>query len=217
MEQPIPVANIYPLKFYTKYTHDSAGNVKKAEDWCMWAKKGVRTPVQIPQQISIIQKDPAKWNVIKPYYQQWKEGRQLEAQGTSLDAWPHLNSEERDMIRQVRCFTLEDFANMSDAMISEIPFPDVRKKRDAAKNFIRYRDEQETVSELHQRIKDLEAQVNAKAANTDSPDYAYVIMEKSEQDDEKNQLRKKLKDLNVKVGPNTSLKKLRQMVAEAAR
>ena len=98
--------------------------------------------------------------------------------------------------------------------MGEIQFPGVHKKRDDAKRFIAVRDEQENVSELQQRIKELEQQV----LSGEKSDFVHVAPKnevRADQEEEKSFLRQKLKDLNIRAGGRCSLQKLRQMVAEA--
>ena len=208
------IANIYPLKFYTKFVYDDAGNVKEEQEWVLWAKKGVRNPYQVPQPVKRAKRDPDKWLVLEPYYKQWKHGKDMAAQGTPLEAWPAISEEERALIQKNNIFTLEDFAQLTDTFVGELGFPQAFKKRDAARDFIRVRDEQDTVSELQQRIKDLEAQAIAGAKNDfNIPTPTGEV--RAAQETEKAELRAKLKGLNVRYSPNASIKRLRQMVAEA--
>ena len=209
------VANIYPLKFFTRYSYDGGGNVTDEVEWCLWGKKGVRNPTTTPQRVKDIKRHDAKWAALEPYYRQWKQGKDLAAQGTPLEAWPALSEEERKLLQAEKIYTLEEFASLSDNFVGEISFPGVHKKRDDAKRFIAVRDEQENVSELQQRIKELEAQVHAGEKPAGFSAVRRTNPEKQDQDEEKKELRAKLTALNIRAGGRCSVQKLRQMVAEA--
>ena len=216
MEPTQPVAaNIYPLKFYTKFKYDGAGNVTEEVEWCLWGKKGVRNPTTTPQRVDTIKRHAPKWAALEPYYRQWKQGKDLAAQGTPLEAWPALTEQERDLLHEKKIYTLEEFASLSDSFVGEIQFPGVHKKRNDAKRFIAVRDEQENVSELQQRIKELEAQVHAGERPAGFSAVHRPNPEKQDQEEEAKELRAKLTALNIRAGGRCSIQKLRQMVAEA--
>ena len=69
----------------------------------------------------------AKWSVIGPAYEAWKDGNELPESGTPLAAWSGVNTEMATALRAMGFKTVEDVRDMGDGAISKLPFPNARK------------------------------------------------------------------------------------------
>ena len=104
-------AAIFPKRFYKKFDYNEDGTVKSESEWVEWMKKGTGIPRTVPDKVERMKKDPAIWAALKPYYDQWKAGEEMIADGTPLDTWPHLQTHEIDLIKSLQDLHAGRFCN----------------------------------------------------------------------------------------------------------
>ncbi len=182
---------LHIIKFQERYTAK-----RGAEDWVLMGPKGEalertkswhRVKDLIPKDLSQMDDDDAevirnglsyqamqaRWSVIEPKYKAWKAGREIPDDGTPLGAWSGCTSDQADYLRKLGLVTVEQVANMNEATISKIPFPDPRGFRAMAKAFVEAKPNEEVRqenAELKQRLAALEEailQMNAEEAAAD--------------------------------------------------
>lgn len=90
----------------------------------------------------------ARWDVIRPAYEAWKNGEDIPETGTPLAAWSGLNPEQASILRRMHIKTVEDVAKMSDSTTDKLPFPNARKIPLLAKDFLASKDKVDAAAEL---------------------------------------------------------------------
>ena len=165
------VASIQPIKFYVKYVEVTEQqptgevgkdgkpvmktvDVLKADEWVVWAKKGVSIPFTSEQKISRIKKAAAKatpeepdhegaamWRAIKPFYDNWKAGGTQEViNGTPLAIWRGVTQDVVEALKPFKIYSVEDLSIASDAVLQRVPDPNIMKYRAMAKKFLDTKD-----------------------------------------------------------------------------
>lgn len=129
--------NIIPLKFWEDYVEDTdkPGHMKPVEK-VRWAKKGSGTGEDTSDKIARVQKDPALWTVIKPYYEAWKAGKDAPVSGTPLAAWPGVTPEQAEALRKLHIYTVEDMDQASDSALVKSGIPGARNLQIQARAFL---------------------------------------------------------------------------------
>lgn len=101
-----------------------------------------------------------RWERIKPAYEAWKKGQEMPFSGTPLAVWHGLTNEQADVLRAMGIRSVEEFAGLSDGVISKISFPGARELQVAAKAFLASADRNkvtqqiERVEEENKTLKD---------------------------------------------------------------
>ena len=112
----------------------------------------------------------ARWAVIEPEYQAWKEGREPVTSGTALSTWTTLRSEEMDTLLSWKVRTVEAVSKLTDTQCSKIPLPNAWGLRDLAKEFLRTHAEEEDsaeIAELRRQLEHLKSVVSSGAVVID--------------------------------------------------
>lgn len=78
----------------------------------------------------------AKWSVIGPAYEAWKNGNELPQSGTPLEVWAALSKGEVAMLKGLDVRTIEDVRDMGDSTISKLRMPNARKLPELAAAFL---------------------------------------------------------------------------------
>ncbi len=99
----------------------------------------------------------AKWSVVGPAYEAWRNGQEIPETGTPLAAWAALSPEQAKLLKAQGVRTVEDIAELSDASLSALPFPNARKLPDMAQKYL----SGESAAQKDARIDDLEAKLAA--------------------------------------------------------
>lgn len=69
----------------------------------------------------------AKWSIIGPAYEAWKEGNTIPDSGTPLEAWSGVSKEQVKILKALDVRTVEDVRDMGDATISKLRIPNARQ------------------------------------------------------------------------------------------
>jgi hypothetical protein len=95
------------------------------------------TPLDSVDKDSLSYKDmAAKWSVIGPKYEAWKNNNAIPEDGTPLAAWPGITQEQGDRLKQMGILTVEAIAGMNDRTVEQLGWPEARKLPALAKQFL---------------------------------------------------------------------------------
>lgn len=109
----------------------------------------------------------AKWSVIGPAYEAWREGNALPESGTPLAVWPGVTSDMAKALVSMGLKTVEDVRDMGDGVISRLPFPNARKLPELAGKFLEGKDKAASDAEnaeLRERLAAMEELLNERLA-----------------------------------------------------
>ncbi len=128
---------IIPVEFYHKYVPQDDGSIRQ-DEWVRWKKKGATHGHEVPEKISRLMKNPDNliWQVIKPYYEKWKDGQTSPVDGTPLEAWPGAEKSLVAVLNSVNIRSIEDFARLEDSAMMKLNIPGLREKQGRARAFI---------------------------------------------------------------------------------
>lgn len=124
-----------------------------------------------------------RWSAIGPAYHAWKEGREVVTDGTALNVWTTLRSDEMDTLLRYKIRTVEAVAKMSDNQCSQMPLPNAWGLRDLAKEFLASRKEEGDSAEiaaLKAQIEHLQNAITGATINDPKADEANAIREELE-------------------------------------
>lgn len=158
-------------RFFTKYAPDPKDPaIIVGTDWVEYGPPGARERTSITSRISTISRvmplekdasNPAiimandRWAYIKPLYEAWKSGQDLPETGTPLAAWNGLTTEQADALRMRGVKTVEEIAEMTDAIRTRVGLPGMVRMQEAAKLFIQSKDTVKVASALEQKDKEI--------------------------------------------------------------
>lgn len=99
----------------------------------------------------------AKWSVVGPAYEAWKNGQEIPEDGTPLAAWSGVTAEQADWLRKMGIRTVEDVRDMGDATAEKLQIPNARKLPALAKKFL----EGEVLTQKDAKIAEMEERIAA--------------------------------------------------------
>lgn len=67
----------------------------------------------------------SRWDQIEPAYQAWKEGRSTPMNGTPLDLWPGITTEQAEVFRLAGLRSVEDIRDMDQNAMLRVRLPNV--------------------------------------------------------------------------------------------
>lgn len=77
----------------------------------------------------------ARWAAIEPRYKAWKDGQNVDVEGTPLAAWNALSNEQADKLRVHGVHTVEEVAKLTDVHVSRLGLPNMRNLIAMAKKY----------------------------------------------------------------------------------
>lgn len=110
----------------------------------------------------------AKWSIIKPAYEAWKEGREIPEDGTPLAAWAAMTPERAAALQAMGIKTIEAVRDMGDGAIQNLRFPDARKLPKLAADYLSGKDgaaRDAENEELRERLAVMEEMLNEAMAD----------------------------------------------------
>lgn len=118
-----------------------------------------------PENVDETQKDSqkyqnlaAKWSVIGPAYEAWREGQELPEDGTPLAAWSGVTPEQAKFMREkLSIRTVEDVRDMGDRALEACHWPNARKLPELAKRWL----EGEAITEKDAQIAEMQEKMAA--------------------------------------------------------
>ena len=81
-----------------------------------------------------------RWNVIKPFYEAYKAGREHTVDGTPLAAWNAVTPEQAEVLRIRGVHTVEQLAGLTDAHVQRFGIPGLRGLADMAGVYLKSAD-----------------------------------------------------------------------------
>lgn len=99
----------------------------------------------------------ARWAVIGPAYEAWKEGRAVPQHGTPLATWPGVREHEVEALRMSAIRTVEEVAALTETQIAKIMLPNMRELREQAKRFLSSLDANKAAEQLRRRDEEVAA------------------------------------------------------------
>lgn len=149
--------SVRAVKFWTKYVPQPDGTTKGV-DWVEYAPRGKAKYSTIPEAIPRLQKDRSGlWEALQPAYDAWKRGQEIPTNGTPLAAWPGVSVEQAEMLRTADCRTVEEVAELTDAIMQRIGLPGLRDIRTNAQAFLTSKDGSKVASALAQKDEQIAA------------------------------------------------------------
>lgn len=103
-----------------------------------------------------------RWEIIGPAYNAWKSGSEVPEHGTPLAAWAGVRPEQADVLRSLGIRTVEEVADMTDSMVSQVRFPNARQLPIMARAFIGNADaaaKDAEMAELREQLAALKASI----------------------------------------------------------
>lgn len=101
----------------------------------------------------------AKWSVIGPAYEAWKNGHELPETGTPLDAWSGVTRDQAKFMKDMGIKTVEDVRDMPDATMEKLRIPNVRSLPGLAKKYL----EGESLASKDAEIEEMKEQIRVMA------------------------------------------------------
>ena len=202
-------APIYAVKFEKRFRYDEEGNPTKEDHWCTWAKRGVSIPTETSDRVDRLKQNPPVWMSIESAYNAWLEGTTFVTDGMPLEAWPGLDKHQVEALRKHKIYSVEDLAAMGDSDLQRVGFPGVRPRRDAARKYLETKREEDQISKLEAKIKELEAKAAGK------PVAPNPTVEPVENIESLNKLRLRAEDLGIKVDGRWSELRLKNEIKHA--
>lgn len=89
-----------------------------------------------------------RWERVEPAYKAWKTGQEMPVSGTPLSAWHGLTQEQAEALRSMGLRSVEELAELSDGVVSKIPFPGARDIIAAAQMFLKAADRNKIVQQV---------------------------------------------------------------------
>lgn len=99
----------------------------------------------------------ARWSIVGPQYEAWRNGQELPDDGTPLGAWSGVTSDQATFLRSMGVRTVEEVAELGDASIEKLHFPDARRLPGMAKKWLAG----EATTQKDAKIADMEEQMAA--------------------------------------------------------
>ncbi len=132
---------IAPEEFWIEYQPQSDGSQKSIE-MVRWVKKGMQTPATVEEKVSRMSRTNSvgqhslEWQVLKPYYDNWKKGEAAPVNGTPLAAWPGATPQLVKALVPANIRSVEDLAEMEDSAVQRIAIPRLREYQKNARAFL---------------------------------------------------------------------------------
>jgi hypothetical protein len=129
---------IVPKRFYVKQVQK--GEAFEQRLMVDVIKKGQQNPTVTPYIWAQLERNPENeiYQVLKPYYEKWKDGQTAPVNGLPLDAWL-ADPELIEALAKVQIRTVEDLAKLADSDLVKIGIPGLRDKQKNARTFLEAR------------------------------------------------------------------------------
>lgn len=109
----------------------------------------------------------ARWSVIGPAYDAWKDGTEIPETGTPLAAWSGVSPEIAEVLKGMSIRTVEDVRDMSESTFTKLPVPNARKLPQLAKEYLEGSDaaaKDLVIAEMSERMAAMEAMLESQTA-----------------------------------------------------
>lgn len=130
---------IIPLEFRVEYQPQPDGSMRELEivEYTRRGSQGATTPARIEhlQRVREGKQDPV-WMAIKPYYDNWKAGKDAPVNGTPLAAWPGATPQLVKALLPFHIKSVEDLAAIEEGTLNRCGVPGIRGMKTNAQAFI---------------------------------------------------------------------------------
>lgn len=161
MDQTSLAASLRVVKFETRYplkNPDNPNEGYKQVDYVLTTSVGNAKYTETPWRIKDIQRrTDGMWELIKPYYDAWRDGNELPTEGTPLAAWHGVRPEMVEVLKAHRIRTVEELAVLPDSSIDMIKLPGLRAVRDAARAWEQTSDKRAVAADLAAKDAEIDA------------------------------------------------------------
>lgn len=109
----------------------------------------------------------AKWSVIGPQYEAWREGEEIPETGTPLAAWAGVSPEQVKALHAMGIRTVEDVRDAGEAAVRDLRFPNAKQLPSLAKEFLEGADSSKKdakIAELEERMAAMAEMLEAQLA-----------------------------------------------------
>ena len=171
------------VKFETRYPPN-----RDPEDWVLTAPAGEgfdktqtwhRVKTMVPQEnLTDREKDAehhqamlARWSIVEPAYEAWRQGNEIPVDGTPLETWSAVSAEQVRALKAMAIRTVEEVRDMGDSAVSALRFPNARKLPDLAAKFLDGRslaEKDQELAEVKERMAAMEEMLE-KATQPQKP------------------------------------------------
>lgn len=133
---------------------------EKTQTWHRIEK--IRPPVDADENFKASQSYQAmlaRWEVVEPAYNAWKNGQEIPETGTPLDAWSGVTADQARALKAMGIKTVEAVRDMGDAAMSELRMPNARQLPKMAASWLETSDaaaKEAENAELRERIAAME-------------------------------------------------------------
>lgn len=107
----------------------------------------------------------ARWSIVGPAYEAWKQGQALPVDGTPIAAWALLTPSQVDALKRVNVMTVEAIAEVSDSVLSQLRWPGARELPKLAKQFLEgasAAEKDRQILEMQERMAAMEEMLTGK-------------------------------------------------------
>jgi hypothetical protein len=126
----------------------------------------------------------ARWELIEPAYNAWKDGYELPEDGTPLAAWSGVTADFAQILRNFGVKTVEGVRDLSEGDLQRIPVPDLRKLKTLAQEYLEQRPMAEVQAELalaRERLAAMEEMLEGATQPGDPADQKADVKAKGKQ------------------------------------
>lgn len=113
--------------------------------------------------VDVMRDTSGLWDVIKPHYDAWKKGEEIPTTGTPLAAWQGISRHQIEAVRVHGIYTVEDMAQMTDAVLQKVGGLGLAAVREAARAWDAAKDTRNITAHLAEKdaeIAELKAQMS---------------------------------------------------------
>lgn len=107
-----------------------------------------------------------RWGIIGPAYDAWKQGTEIPENGTPLEAWSGVTSDQAKFLKAMGIRTVEDVRDINDAALGQLRFPNARKLPGLARDYLEGADsaaKDATIAEMRERMAAMESMLEEQA------------------------------------------------------
>lgn len=112
----------------------------------------------IPMRIQDAMRDTTGlWAAIEPAYNAWKKGMEVPTTGTPLTSWHGITREQIEAVRVHGLYTVEDVAQMTDAILQKVGGIGMHAVREAARSWDMAKDTRAITQDLAAKDAEIDA------------------------------------------------------------
>lgn len=166
------IVNIKVIRFYTQWLESKTepGVYNRPVDYVEWAPRHNAIFSQLSDRVEdwrppkYMKNDDdgmranffkARWDVVGPAYEAWKNGQEIPETGTPFAAWSGLVPEHAEVLKSHGYKTVEELAALTDSQMGRIQLPHMHKLRELSRQYLEGRErtgEIKRINELEEKL-----------------------------------------------------------------